>query len=273
MSEKEPTQFPKEERGRPVLVANDETGDVDVLRTVGTQYQGEIGGEVHTTEVVGLELNGSGTTTMGQTKAVEGMLLQPEAQESLARELSQLPLRGDTVNGLFDGKVVDATVGDHRINEITGKTEIQVTSEELHLSRWADIRAFSPEIQAIMEADKETRNAKVGGGTLESLKVREPNEQAASIDKDAGLVEPHEAESAEKTQLTIAAEVAQLPIEVQRAIKDYEMYMSSADRSIKVNGYNRDADEDRKRAQRGIDNLPSAVQGLAKRYYQDSKES
>lgn len=272
MLEKEPTQFLKEERGRPVFAANEETGTVDILRTVGTQYQGEIAGEVHTSEVVGLELNRSGTATMGQTKAIESLLLRPEAQESLARELSRLPLRGDTVNGLFDGKIVDAIVGDHRISETTGKTEIQVTSKESNLTKWADIRAFSPEIQAKMEADKESRNAKIGGGTLESLQVREPNKEAASIEEDTSRVEAQVSESAEKTQLTVAAEVAELPIEIQRSIKDYEMYMSSADRSIRVNGYNRDADEDRKRAQRVIDNLPSAMQGLAKRYYQDLKE-
>ena len=104
--------------------------------------------------------------------------LTEASQVELARELSALPLRGDTVNGLFDGKIVDALVGDHKIDETTGELMIIATSKETGVSRWASFRAFSPEIQALMEAGK----AKiVGRETLSLLDIKEPDAQTPSV--------------------------------------------------------------------------------------------
>lgn len=132
-------------------------------------------------EYVGHSLD-TGYKNMTGTRSVESTTLTEASQAELARELAALPLRGDTVNGLFDGKIVDALVGDHKIDDTTGNVMIEVTSKETGDSKWANIRAFSPEVQARMEAEKATRNAKmVGRETLVSLDVQEPNAQTPLI--------------------------------------------------------------------------------------------
>lgn len=172
MSEKLPIQYPNEERGRPVLVKNGETGMIDTLRTAGVKYRISDGSKSQQAEVVGIEQSPD-DVSLAYTRVVESARLQPEVQEDLAREMSSLPLRGDTVHGLFDGKIENATVGDHSI-DANGQKMVLLTSQETGNSKEVDIRALSPEIQARMEADKPLRNAKFGEKTLDTLGVNEP---------------------------------------------------------------------------------------------------
>lgn len=120
---------------------------------------------------------------------------------------------------------------------------------------------------------------------LEAMRFRDENPELAASEQ--GGANPEEATGSisevEVTQErvpevqqeseTAKEEVNKLPIEVQRAIKDYELYMSSADRSVRINGYNRDAEEERRRAKEGISSLPTAMKELAARYYEELKES
>lgn len=66
-------------------------------------------------------------------------------------------------------------------------------------------------------------------------------------------------------------EILEQPIDIQRSIRDYAMYLDSADRSIKINGYNRDAQESRDRATDILNRLPTALHDLAKRYHAETK--
>lgn len=113
--------------------------------------------------------------------------MEPKAQAEAARELTDLPLRGDTVHGLFGGRIESAKVGDHRI-DTNGDTKIELTSEETGESTWAHIKALSPEVQSMMEADKGTRNAKMGEKTLDVVDVHEPDtaEAVTEIAEDTG---------------------------------------------------------------------------------------
>ncbi len=61
-------------------------------------------------------------------------------------------------------------------------------------------------------------------------------------------------------------------IAIYRAINDYDTYMGNADRLELINGSNKDNDNLRARAEKGIAYLPTAIQNLARRYYEENKE-
>jgi hypothetical protein len=125
---------------------------------------------------------------------------------------------------------------------------------------------------------------KTGHQELEAAGIQEPEagEQQLEVDESQELeatpqTSPVQAEISQvgpevAVEVSAKEEVAKLPIEAQRAIRDYEMYMSSADISQRINGYNRDAEDDRNRASDGIKSLPTAMKELAQRYYEEQKE-
>ena len=157
------------EKGKTVLARMD-GNTIEPFRIAGKQVGLDMMGTITPGEYVGVP-EGVGLDDVHIVQAVESSSLTPEAQQDLAREKSGLPLRGDIIIAKIHGKLTEATVVDYTFDSKDRKVAIV---KDLHSGEQtaADLRAFSPEIQALM--DRDFKKQEFGGNILETVKVTKP---------------------------------------------------------------------------------------------------
>jgi hypothetical protein len=165
---------PKHETGNTVLarMGND---TIESFRIAGKQVGLDMMGTVTPGEYVGVP-EGAGLDDIHIVQAVESSTLAPEAQEDLAREKSGLPLRGDIIIAKINGRLTEATVVDYTLDSKDRKVAIvkdPLSGEQIA----ADLRAFTPEIQAAM--DRDFKKQEFGGNILETVRVAKPITEVA----------------------------------------------------------------------------------------------
>lgn len=233
------------------------------------------------------------------TQAREGKLISSDGKTKYSEEDMRFRL-ADLARGLNKG--VDETGFKELVKLMPRSGGLRQSIEDTVMTEGLG-DAFTENITKIywqVEREKaealrsEEKLKEVGDESLESSGVEDPGEDLDSFDVKAAEAarqsiqpevdrfptkeeiaramsgEPDEPVVEQKSR-SAKEEVAGLPIEIQRSIKDYEMYMTSADRNIKINGYNRDAEDERRRADDILRRLPTGFQELAKRYRQEQK--
>jgi len=185
--------------------------------------------------------NGAVVGSNGQAYTVEDWM----SQLNKFVELSNRPQSDESaINYITRSLGLRKSIGDLASNEQTGARLMDALTGRL--------LEYAGEVQEKKD---------IGGQALEEAGIEEPE---AIIDNPT----PEAAQEA----LTARDEVNSIEdIHARRAINDYVMYMNAADKNIKINGYNKDAEEDRKRANQAISSLPSSMRELARRYYEESK--
>jgi hypothetical protein len=142
---------------------------IESLRVAGKPVNLDYMGAITPGEYVGVP-EGPNVDTVHITQAVESSTLTPEAQEDLAREKSGLPLRGDKIIAKIDGKLTEATVVDYMLDSNDVKVAmVEGVRSGKRIS--ADLRAFTPEIQALM--DRDFKKQEFGRGVLATMKATE----------------------------------------------------------------------------------------------------
>lgn len=143
---------------------------IEALHIAGKPVDLDYMGNITPGEYVGVS-EGPNIEDVHVTQAVESSTLTPEAQENLAREKSGLPLRGDKIIAKIDGKLTEATVVDYILDSNDVKVAVvEGTRDGKRIS--ADLRAFTPEIQALM--DRDFKKQEFGGEVLKTMKATEP---------------------------------------------------------------------------------------------------
>jgi hypothetical protein len=112
-----------ESRGRTVLVKG-EKGQIEPLVTEGIAASLSDLGGTYPAERVGVPVD-PGYKYIDGSRSVQSDTLTPDAQDQLARELQDKPLRGDKVLADFDGETREATIDDYykATDEVTGETK------------------------------------------------------------------------------------------------------------------------------------------------------
>ena len=162
------------ETGKTVLTRSG-NDTIESFRIAGKQIGLDMMGTVTPGEYVGVP-EGAGLDDIHIVQAVESSTLTPEAQEDLAREKSGLPLRGDVIIAKINGRLTEAIVVDYTLDSKDRKV---ATVQDLHSGERiaADLRAFTPEIQAAM--DRDFKKQEFGGNILETVRVAKPITEVA----------------------------------------------------------------------------------------------
>jgi len=200
------------------------------------------------------------------------------------QQIVEFPQVGEVIIAKIDGRLTEATLVGFFLD--ANEKQVAIVEGLNGKSIRADLLAFTPEIQEHLRADFKAQE--FGGDVLTSVKVNNPHTPEDVTEVNEGRtfltreqrqayrqVEQSEGltmDKAETHPIDTSEEVAALNIEKQRAVRDYAMYMSSAAKSIRINGYNKDAENDRRRADDIIKFLPSAIQDLAEKYYKQQKD-